>query len=93
MFLNRELSRATERDFQTWQKTNKLAPATVIMRTRGSRLFAFSAWLNQFRPFADPTERERLTRLYLSRNLARDIQREFHQYMRKEISHDGPTLS
>lgn len=85
MFLERHLSRPTELDFKTWLKTNKLTPATIVLRTRGSRLAFFSAWLNRYRPFADREERERLIRLYNSKALSRDIEREFHQYVRAEV--------
>jgi hypothetical protein len=85
MFLERMLSRPTERDFLTWLKTNKLTPAPVLVRTRGSRLMFFSTWLNAYRPLADKAERERLIRLYNSKSLARDIERDFHRYMREEI--------
>jgi hypothetical protein len=85
MFLERMLSRATERDFQQWLKTNKVMPAPVIVRTRSSRLMFFSSWLNRYRPFANREERERLIRLYNSKALARDIERDFHRFMREEI--------
>jgi hypothetical protein len=85
MFLERMLSRATERDFLTWLKTNKVKPAPILVRTRGSRLMFFSAWLNRYRPFADRDERERLTRLYNQKSLARDIEREFHRFLREEV--------
>lgn len=85
MFLERMLSRATERDFLQWLKTNKVLPKPVLVRTRGSRLMFFSSWLNRYRPFAQREERERLIRLYSKKQLARDIEREFHQFMRDEI--------
>jgi hypothetical protein len=85
MFLERQLSRPTERDFFTWQKTNRLTPATVIARTRGSRLFHFVTWLDCNRPFASAEERQRLTRLYNARALSREIEREFHQFLRSKI--------
>ena len=85
MYLERMLSRATERDFLQWLKTNKVTPAPILVRTRGSRLMFFSSWLNRYRPFADREERERLIRLYNSRSLARDIERDFHRFVREEI--------
>jgi len=86
LFLDRGLSRDTEREFSAWLKTNQLLPARAfVMRTRTSRLAYFSAWLNQYRPFADREERERLIRLYNNKQLARDIEREFHKYIRATI--------
>jgi hypothetical protein len=87
LFLDRGLSRETEKEFSAWLKTNHLLPARpVVMRTRGSRLAYFRTWLDIFRPFADRDERERLTRLYNNKQLARDIEREFHQYVRNNVS-------
>jgi len=83
MFLQRQLSRATEKDFTQWRTTNRLSAATPVMRTRGSRLWLFRAWLDQYRIFETPVERERLTRLYLTRALSREIEREFHQFVRE----------
>jgi len=85
MYLERALSRSTERDFLSWLKSNKITPAAVIVRTRGSRLMFFSAWLNRYRPYADREERERLIRLYNNRMLSREIEREFHQFVRSEV--------
>jgi hypothetical protein len=85
MFLERALSRATEIEFLAWLKTNRLMPSKIVMRTRGSRLAWFSAWLNRYRPFADRGERERLIRLYNDRTLSRDIEREFHAYVKAEV--------
>jgi hypothetical protein len=85
MFLERALSRATEIEFLAWLKTNRLMPSKIVMRTRGSRLAWFSAWLNRYRPFADREERERLIRLYNDRTLSRDIEREFHAYVKAEV--------
>ena len=83
MFLERKLSRPTEIDFKQWQKSNQLMPATQIMRTRGSRLWLFRVWLNQYRLFESTEERERLTRLYVTRSLSREIEREFHVWVRE----------
>lgn len=85
MFMERALSRPTECDFATWLKTNRLTPAPVIVRTRGSRLMFFSTWLDSYRPYADKDEWERLIRLYNTKSLARDIERDFHRYLREEI--------
>jgi hypothetical protein len=85
MFLERALSRPTELEFLAWLKNNRLMPSKIIMRTRGSRLAWFSAWLNRYRPYADREERERLIRLYNDRTLSRDIEREFHAYVKAEV--------
>lgn len=83
MFLERQLSRPTELDFSAWMKGGAyFREQPQLMRTRGSRLMFFRAWLDTWRPMADREERERLTRLYNARQLSRDIEREFHQFVR-----------
>lgn len=90
MFLQRQLSRATENDFKQWCRSNRAAfgleSTTPPMRTRGSRLVRFSTWLYTARPYADREERERLIRLYNGKALARGIELEFHRFIHKEFS-------
>jgi hypothetical protein len=88
LYLERGLSRSMECDFNRWLKTNHVTEHTVVMRTRGSRLAYFSAWLNQYRRLASREERERLIRLYNGRALDRNIEREFHQFIREKILGD-----
>lgn len=86
LYLDRGLTRDMEREFSAWLKTRHLMPErSAVMRTRGSRLAYFSAWLNQFRPWAPQEERERLIRLYNAKAIDRDIERQFHQYVRASI--------
>lgn len=93
MYLENQLSRATECDFNRWIKTGQfnIRERTEVMRTRGSRLAAFVTWLDKYRPEATREERQRLTRLYNSGHISRPIQKEFHKFIQTEI-HDGRRL-
>jgi len=92
MWLQRRLSRPTEAEFRHFLKTNNRAPKPPsVMATRGSRLAAFSTFLDRQRPGADRDERERLIRLYNGRQLSRQLEREFHTFCRQQLS-DGRVL-
>ena len=93
MYLEKTLSRPTECDFNRWIKTRQftIQQRNEIMRTRGSRLAAFSTWLDKYRPNATRDERERLTRLYNDGHISRPIQKQFHEFIHNEI-HDGRRL-
>lgn len=93
MFLERGLSAHTEKDFKQWQRTNRICPATVILRTRGNRMWVFRSWMDQERPFLDDDARGRWLRLYLTKALSRELEYDFHLWVRRmaENAEDRPT--
>ena len=85
LYLERRLARDMEKGFRQWLTTRQvITEHTVIMRTRGSRLAVFTDFLDQRRPFHKAEDRQRLTRFYLAGKLARDVEREFHQFCRQQ---------
>jgi hypothetical protein len=83
LFVDGQLSTSTEKDFKHWLKTSRRLPRPpVVMRSRGSRLAVFSTWLDRTRPDISRDDRERLIRLYNSRQLSGKLVVEFHQFAR-----------